>query len=227
MDEVVACVTVKVILLDDEELVRRGIRMILDAERDIEVVAEGDDGSVALELVAEHRPDVVLTDIQMPRVDGLEVARRLAALPGPEAPAVAVLTTFDVDDYVYAALQHGAAGFLLKDSSPRELADAVRVLARGEAMLSPRITTKLLATLASGGAAPRARSRMAERMAELTAREREVARAVARGHSNSEIASHLSVSPSTVKVHITRIMAKLDAANRTQVALLAHDAGMV
>lgn len=223
MDEVVACVTVKVILLDDEELVRKGIRMILDAERDIEVVAEGDDGSVALELVAGHRPDVVLTDIQMPRVDGLEVARRLAALPGPEAPAVAVLTTFDVDEYVYAALQHGAAGFLLKDSSPRELADAVRVLARGEAMLSPRITTKLLATLASGGAAPRARSRMAE----LTAREREVALAVARGHSNSEIASHLSVSPSTVKVHLTRIMAKLDAANRTQVALLTHDAGMI
>ncbi|MEU6766354.1 response regulator transcription factor [Streptomyces sp. NPDC046853] len=213
--------TVRVILLDDEELVRRGIRMILDAEPDIEVVAEGDDGSVALDLVAGHRPDVVLTDIQMPRTDGLEVARRLAALPDP--PAVAVLTTFDVDEYVHAALQHGAAGFLLKDTSPRELAEAVRVLARGEAMLSPRITTKLLAVFATGAAAaPRARSRMAE----LTDREREVAVAVAGGRSNSEIAKDLFVSQSTVKVHLSRIMTKLDAANRTQVALITHDAGL-
>ncbi|OON75596.1 response regulator [Streptomyces tsukubensis] len=214
--------TVKVILLDDEELVRKGIRMILHADPDIEVVAEGDDGSVAVDLVAEHHPDVVLTDIQMPRVGGLEVARRLAALPESDRPAVAVLTTFDIDEYVYAALQHGAAGFLLKDSSPRELADAVRVLARGEAMLSPRITTKLLATFATGAVAPQARSRMGE----LTAREREVAVAVAQGHSNSEIAHDLLVSPSTVKVHLSRIMIKLDAANRTQVALIAHDAGL-
>ncbi|WP_326688953.1 MULTISPECIES: response regulator transcription factor [unclassified Streptomyces] len=212
--------TVKVVLLDDEELVRRGIRMILNAEPDIEVVAEGDDGSVAMDLVAEHCPDVVLTDIQMPRVDGLEVAQQLAALPDP--PAVAVLTTFDVDEYVYAALQHGAAGFLLKDTSSRELTDAVRVLARGEAMLSPRITTKLLAAFATGAAGAQARSRMAE----LTAREREVAMAVAQGHSNSEIATDLFVSQSTVKVHLTRIMTKLDAANRTQVALITHDAGL-
>ncbi|MFE3740732.1 response regulator [Streptomyces sp. NPDC059096] len=213
--------TVKVVLLDDEKLVRKGIRMILQAEPDIQVVAEGDDGSAAVELVAEHRPDVVLTDIQMPRVGGLEVARRLAALPDP--PVVAVLTTFDVDEYVYAALQHGASGFLLKDSSPRELSDAVRVLARGEAMLSPRITTKLLGAFATGAVAPRARSRMAE----LTAREREVAMAVARGRSNSEIATDLAVSPSTVKVHLSRIMTKLDAANRTQVALITHDAGLI
>ncbi|MFJ5225499.1 response regulator [Streptomyces sp. NPDC088400] len=212
--------TVKVVLLDDEKLVRKGIRMILQAEPDIQVVADGDDGSVAVDLVAEHRPDVVLTDIQMPRVGGLEVARRLAALP--DSPAVAVLTTFDVDEYVYAALQHGASGFLLKDTSPRELADAVRVLARGEAMLSPRITTKLLATFAAGAVAPQARSRMAE----LTAREREVAVAVAQGHSNSEIATYLFVSQSTVKVHLSRIMTKLDAANRTQVALITHDAGL-
>ncbi|MFI0814919.1 response regulator [Streptomyces sp. NPDC021098] len=212
--------TVKVVLLDDEKLVRKGIRMILHAEPDIEVVAEGDDGSVAVDLVAKHRPDVVLTDIQMPRVGGLEVARQLAALPDP--PAVAVLTTFDVDEYVYAALQHGAAGFLLKDTSPRELAEAVRVLARGEAMLSPRITTKLLAFFATGAAAPRAHARLAE----LTAREREVAVAVAQGHSNSQIANDLYVSESTVKVHVSRIMTKLDAANRTQVALITHDAGL-
>lgn len=213
--------TVKVVLLDDEVLVRKGIRMILHAEPDIEVVAEGDDGSVAVDLVAEHRPDVVLTDIQMPHVGGLEVARRLAALPGP--PAVGVLTTFDVDEYVYAALQHGAAGFLLKDTSPRELTDAVRVLARGEAMLSPRITTKLLAVFATGAGAPQARSRTAE----LTAREREVAVAVAQGHSNSRIAGDLFVSQSTVKVHLSRIMTKLEAANRTQVALITHDAGLI
>ncbi|MCX4725401.1 response regulator transcription factor [Streptomyces sp. NBC_00440] len=213
--------TVKVVLLDDEKLVRKGIRMILHAEPDIEVVAEGDDGSVAVDLVARHRPDVVLTDIQMPRVGGLEVARQLTALPDP--PVVAVLTTFDVDEYVYAALRHGAAGFLLKDTSPRELAEAVRVLARGEAMLSPRITTKLLSVFATSAAAPRARSRMAE----LTAREREVAVAVAQGHSNSRIATDLSVSQSTVKVHLSRIMTKLDAANRTQVALITHDAGPI
>ncbi|MFJ2707762.1 response regulator [Streptomyces sp. NPDC087428] len=212
--------TVRVILLDDEELVRKGIRMILHAEPDIEVVAEGGDGSVAVDLMAEHRPDVVLTDIQMPRVGGLEVARQLAALTDP--PAVAVLTTFDVDEYVYAALQHGAAGFLLKDTSPRELTDAVRVLARGEAMLSPRITTKLLAVFATAAVAPQARSRMAE----LTAREREVAAAVAQGHSNTEIATDLLVSQSTVKVHLSRIMTKLGAANRTQVALITHDAGL-
>lgn len=212
--------TVKVILLDDEELVRKGIRMVLHAEPDIEVVAEGGDGSMAVDLVAEYRPDVVLTDIQMPRVGGLEVARQLAALTDP--PAVAVLTTFDVDEYVYAALQHGAAGFLLKDTSPRELTDAVRVLARGEAMLSPRITTKLLAVFATGAVAPQARSRMAE----LTAREREVAVEVAQGHSNTEIATDLFVSQSTVKVHLSRIMTKLGAANRTQVALITHDAGL-
>ncbi|MET9534717.1 response regulator transcription factor [Streptomyces sp. NPDC006649] len=213
--------TVKVVLLDDEKLVRKGTRMILHAEPDIEVVAEGDDGSVAVDLVARHRPDVVLTDIQMPRVGGLEVARQLTALPDP--PVVAVLTTFDVDEYVYAALRHGAAGFLLKDTSPRELADAVRVLARGEAMLSPRITTKLLSVFATSAAAPRARSRMAE----LTAREREVAVAVAQGHSNSRIATDLSMSQSTVKVHLSRIMTKLDSANRTQVALITHDAGPI
>lgn len=212
--------TIRVILLDDEELVRKGIRMILHAEPDIEVVAEGGDGSAAVDLVAEHRPDVVLTDIQMPRVGGLEVARQLAALTDP--PAVAVLTTFDVDEYVYAALQHGAAGFLLKDTSPRELTDAVRVLARGEAMLSPRITTKLLAVFATAAVAPQARSRMAE----LTAREREVAAAVAQGHSNTEIATDLLVSQSTVKVHLSRIMTKLGAAYRTQVALITHDAGL-
>ncbi|NYH77489.1 DNA-binding NarL/FixJ family response regulator [Actinopolyspora biskrensis] len=213
--------SVKVILLEDEDLVRGGIRMILDADPDIEVVAEDGDGANATELVTKHRPDVVLTDIQMPVVGGLEVTRRLTALP--DAPAVALLTTFDLDEYVHAALRDGAAGFLLKDTPPRELASAVHVVAGGEAMLSPRITTKLLSTFAGNSNAHAAQARTAE----LTAREREVAVAVAQGLNNAEIASKLYMSQSTVKVHLGRIMTKLDAANRTQVAITTHDAGLI
>ncbi|SFT58140.1 two component transcriptional regulator, LuxR family [Actinopolyspora lacussalsi subsp. righensis] len=207
-------------LLEDEALVRGGIRMILESDPDIEVVAEDDDGANAVDLVARHRPDVVLTDIQMPTVGGLEVTERITTLA--EAPAVAVLTTFDLDEYVYSALRNGAAGFLLKDTPPRELAGAVHVVARGEAMLSPRITTKLLATFSRGTAAASAKSGMDT----LTAREREVAVAVAQGMSNSETANHLHMSLSTVKVHLGQIMAKLEATNRTQVAIIAHDAGL-
>nr|WP_228046192.1 response regulator transcription factor [Saccharopolyspora sp. HNM0983] len=207
-------------MLEDEELVRGGIRMILDADPEIDVVGEGSDGSQADDLVAAHRPDVLLTDIQMPEVGGLEVTRRVLERPG--APAVVVLTTFDLDEYVYTALQHGAAGFLLKDTPPRELAAAVHVVAGGEAMLSPRITTKLLSTFSAGGAAQAAKSRIEE----LTAREREVAVAVAQGMSNAAIAENLYMSLSTVKVHLGRIMTKLDAVNRTQVAITTHDAGL-
>lgn len=210
----------KVVLLDDEELVRSGIRVILEADGGIEVVAEAADGSAADDLVVKHRPDVVLTDIRMPDVDGLEVTKRLSALPQP--PAVVVLTTFDLDEYVHSALRNGAAGFVLKDTPPRELANAVHVVAGGEAMLSPRITTKLLSTFSTSAPAQAAKSRLAE----LTAREREVAVAVAQGLSNAEIADNVYMSLSTVKVHIGRIMTKLDAANRTQVAIIAHDAGL-
>jgi DNA-binding NarL/FixJ family response regulator len=211
---------VKVVLLEDEELVRSGVRLILGADPGIEVVAEGRDGDVAEELVALYRPHVVLTDILMPTVDGLEVTRRLLAAPCP--PAVAILTTFGLDEYVHTALRAGAAGFLLKDTPPRELAHAVHVLARGEAMLSPRITKRLLGTFSSGDPAGAA----CRRLARLTDREREVAAAVARGLSNAEIAGELYLSASTVKVHVRRIMTKLGAANRTQVAIIAHDAGL-
>lgn len=211
---------IKVVLLEDEELVRGGIRMILDADPEIDVVGEGSDGSEADDLVAAHRPDVLLTDIQMPEVGGLDVTRRVVARPG--APAVVVLTTFDLDEYVYTALQHGAAGFLLKDTPPRELAAAVHVVASGEAMLSPRITTKLLSAFSAGGAAQEAKSRIED----LTAREREVAVAVAQGASNAAIAESLYMSLSTVKVHLGRIMTKLGAGNRTQVAIVTHDAGL-
>jgi DNA-binding NarL/FixJ family response regulator len=214
-------VSVKVALLDDEDLVRSGIRMILEADPEIEVVAEAEDGSGVVELVARHRPHVLLTDIQMPGVGGLEVTRRVAGFPEP--PAVAVLTTFDLDEYVHEALHSGAAGFLLKDTRPRELVAAVHTLADGEAMLSPRITRKLLSAFSAGGTAARdAKSKVDE----LTAREREVAVAVAQGSSNAEIAADLYMSQSTVKVHIGRIMQKLDAVNRTQVAIITHDAGL-
>lgn len=212
--------SIKVVLFEDEELVRGGIRMILDSDPDIDVVAEDGDGAGAVELVTKHRPDVVLTDIQMPTVGGLEVTKRLTALPEP--PHVAVLTTFDLDEYVHSALRNGAAGFVLKDTPPRELANAVHVVAGGDAMLSPRITTKLLSTFSTSAPAQAAKSRLAE----LTAREREVAVAVAQGLSNAEIADNVYMSLSTVKVHIGRIMTKLDAANRTQVAIIAHDAGL-
>ncbi|MEV4646076.1 response regulator transcription factor [Saccharopolyspora sp. NPDC049426] len=213
--------SVKVALLDDEDLVRSGIRMILESDPEIAVVAEAVNGVGIVDLVAQFSPDVVLTDIQMPEVGGLEVTKRLAALPDP--PAVGVLTTFDVDEYVHEALQNGAAGFLLKDTRPHELIAAVHTLAGGEAMLSPRITRKLLTTFSSGGgAAQSAKSKMDK----LTAREREVAVAVAQGSSNAEIAADLYMSQSTVKVHIGRIMHKLDAVNRTQVAIITHDAGL-
>ncbi|WP_370948572.1 response regulator [Amycolatopsis sp. cg5] len=212
--------TVKVLLLEDEELVRGGIRMILESADDIEVVAEDTDGARAIELTDRYRPDVVLTDVQMPEVDGIEVTKRLTARPSP--PAVVILTTFDVDEYVYAALRHGASGFLLKHTPPKELINAIRVVARGEAMLSPRITKRLLANFATGTTGEIARAKLAA----LTPRERDVAAQIGQGLSNSEIAKVLMLSESTVKVHIGHIMAKLEAANRTQVAILAHDGGL-
>jgi DNA-binding NarL/FixJ family response regulator len=213
--------TVKVVLLDDEELVRSGIRLILEAGGGTEVVAEDVDGGKIVELVARFRPDVVLTDIQMPSVNGLEVTRRVTALP--DAPPVVVLTTFDLDEYVYAALRAGASGFLLKDIPPRELVQAVQTVARGDAMLSPRITKRLIGSFAD--AAPRAAA--AERLKVLTEREHEVALTVAEGLSNAEIGKRLHLSESTVKAHIGRVMAKLELPNRTRVAILVHDAGLV
>lgn len=210
--------TVKVLLLEDEELVRSGIRAILEFAEDIEVVAEAPDGSRAVELVDRYRPDVVLTDIQMPRVDGIEVTRLLS-----KRTAVVVLTTFDFDEYVYAALRHGAAGFLLKDTPPRDLVAAMHVVARGDAMISPRITKRLLRNFSAGGVVDNAQSKLVA----LTPREREVAILIGRGLSNADIAKELFLSESTIKVHIGHIKAKLDASNRTQVAILVHDGGLV
>ncbi|MDO5629398.1 MAG: response regulator transcription factor [Mobilicoccus sp.] len=211
---------IRVVLVDDDALVRAGLEMILGAAPDIEVVAQAGDGAAGVEVVRAHRPDVVLMDIRMPGVDGLAATAQVRALP--EAPQVLVLTTFSADEYVFGALESGAIGFLLKDTPPRELADAVRLVAGGQAMLAPGHTRALIDRYASGGGSRAERAQ--ERLSVLSAREREVAGAVARGLSNAEIAAELYLSEATVKAHLAHAFTKLDA-NRVQLAILAHEAG--
>ncbi|MFI9051566.1 response regulator [Streptomyces sp. NPDC053427] len=213
---------IRVLLVDDEALVRAGLRMILEPAEGIDVVAEASDGSEAINAVAKHRPDVVLMDVRMAGMDGLTALKELRR--SFDGPKVIMLTTFDLDDYVHTALRHGAAGFLLKDTSPRDLAAAVRTVAEGSAMLTPRVTKRLIDTFAgleSEGAVEARR-----RLAELTGREGEVVRAVARGLSNAEIGRELAMSEGTVKAHVSRALAKLDLSNRVQMALLVRDAGL-
>jgi len=214
---------IRVLIADDDALVRAALSMMLSGTEDIRVVAEVADGSEVASAVDAFRPDVVLMDIRMPRMDGLVATEALRARA--DAPFVIVLTTFDADDHVLRALRAGASGFLLKDTPPPEIIKAVRLVAAGEAMLSPTVTRRLLAHVAAGGAeARRAESRaLLER---LTEREREVAVAVAQGKSNAEIASELYMSVATVKAHVSRLLTKLELDNRVQIALLAHDAGL-
>jgi DNA-binding NarL/FixJ family response regulator len=214
----------RLLIVDDEALVRAGLKMILESDADFEVVAEADDGADAAAMVAEHRPDVVLMDIRMPRMDGLAATRAVQALPDP--PKVIVLTTFDLDDYVFRALQAGASGFLLKDTPPRELVQAVRVVAEGDAMLSPAVTRRLIGHFAADPRADRQRQAIA-RIGKLTEREREVLTAVGRGMSNADIGRALYMSEATVKAHVSRVLVKLGATNRVQVAILAHEAGLL
>jgi DNA-binding NarL/FixJ family response regulator len=218
----------RVLVADDQELVRAGFRMILEAQPDIEVVAEAVDGEAAVRLARRFRPDVVLMDVRMPGLDGLEATRRLLEPGGHEAvdppPRVVILTTFDLDEYVYAALQSGASGFLLKDVSPEHLVGAVRTVAVGDALLAPSITRRLVERFArpTGGVevAPAA-------LATLTPRETEVFRLVARGMSNAEIAEHLIVSEATIKTHVTGVLAKLGLRNRVQAVVFAYESGLV
>jgi DNA-binding NarL/FixJ family response regulator len=212
---------IRIVLVDDEELVRSGLRMILESAGDIEVVGEAADGGGAVEQVRLHRPDVVLMDIRMPDMDGLAATRELAALPDP--PRVIMLTTFELDEYVHTALEHGAVGFLLKDTPPRDLIQAVRTVAEGNAMLAPTVTRRLIAEFASRNSARAVAAR--RRLEALTARELEVTVAVARGLSNAEIGRRLFMSEATVKAHVSRVLAKLGLANRVQAAILVHDAG--
>jgi DNA-binding NarL/FixJ family response regulator len=213
-------VTIRVVVADDEPLVRAGLRMVLRPATDIEVAAEAGDGREALDAVAAHRPDVALIDIRMPGMDGLAVLRELKHRN--LTVAAVMLTTFDLDDYIHTALAEGAVGFLLKDTPPRKLADAVRSAAAGEAMLSPSVTRRLVdAYVRQPPAAARAAS---HRLSTLTARERTVATEVAQGRSNAQVARTLDISETSVKAHVSRILTKLGLENRVQIALLVRDA---
>ena len=216
--------TIRVLLVDDEELVRFGLRTVLEAAGDFEVVGEAGNGADGVRAARELRPDVVLTDIRMPVLDGLAATRQLLALPNP--PQVAVLTTFHVDEYVYAALAAGAAGFLLKDTPPREIAAAVRAVADGTATLSPAVTATLIESYVDKAAAPR-KAQALRQIADLSDREREVLQLLGTGDSNADLARKLFVSEATVKTYVSRLLAKLDLANRTQAAILAHEAGLL
>jgi DNA-binding NarL/FixJ family response regulator len=215
-------VSVRVLLVDDDALVRAGLRMILSSAQDLEVVGEVDDGARAVAAVREHRPDVVLMDIRMPEMDGITATAAVRRLDAP--PQVIVLTTFQADEQVMSALRAGAAGFLLKDTPPAEIVSAVRLVASGEAMLSPSVTRTLLSHIGDAQAAQRRRI-AEERLAVLTDREREVAFAVGSGASNAEVASALFMSEATVKSHVSRLFTKLEVANRVHIAIVVHDAG--
>jgi DNA-binding NarL/FixJ family response regulator len=216
---------IRILLVDDQALVRAGFRMILDAETEMEVVGEASDGREAIDQVRSLRPDVVLMDIRMPELDGLEAARRILAASGDDAPKILMLTTFDLDEYVYEALRAGASGFLLKDTPPEQLVAAIHVIAEGEALLSPSITRRVISEFVKGtGPQPQAQF---PRLTDLTARELEVMKAIARGLSNAEIAKELFVSETTVKTHVARILMKLGLRDRVQVVVLAYEAGVV
>ncbi len=214
---------ISVLLADDQALVRAGFRSLLAAEPDIEVVAEAADGAQAVEYALANRPDVVLMDIRMPDVDGLEATRRIVAEPELAGVHVVILTTFDLDEYVFEALRTGASGFLVKDTEPVELLRGVRAVASGDALLSPGVTRRLIAEFANRSKEPVRGTDLAA----LTEREREVLALVAEGLSNDEIAARLVVSPATAKTHVSRAMIKLGARDRAQLVVFAYEAGLV
>jgi DNA-binding NarL/FixJ family response regulator len=215
---------VKVLIVDDQSLVRAGFRMILDAEPDVEVIGEAADGREAVELVAKVTPDVILMDIRMPNLDGLEATRR--SLGGrTEGPRVLMLTTFDLDEYVYEALRAGASGFLLKDTPPEQLVEAIHVVANGDALLSPAITKRVIEEFVRRP--PASLATTPPELQELTARELEVLGSIARGSSNAEIAKELFVSETTVKTHVARILMKLNLRDRVQAVVYAYESGLV
>lgn len=214
--------SIRVLIVDDQVLVRTGFRRILEEEADIEVVGEAGTGEEAVDLTIELEPDVVLMDIRMPRMDGIEATSRLLTSEDAPETNILMLTTFDLEEYVYDALQAGANGFLLKDSPPEELAAAVRIIARGDAVLSPTITKRLIHELTR-----RPRRVQTSRFETLTEREREVLRYMAQGLANSEIGDQLFISEATVKTHVSHILAKLDVRDRAQAIVLAYESGLV
>ena len=213
----------RVLLVDDDPLVRAGLRIILSSAADLEIVGEAADGAAAIVAASAHHVDVVLMDVRMPGVDGIAATRQIAVLPDP--PKVIVLTTFQLDEYVFGALRAGASGFLLKDTPPADIAGAVRLVAAGDAMLSPSVTRTLIDHYSADTAAAR-RIAAENSLKALTGREREVAAEVGRGRSNADIAAHLYMSEATVKAHVSHVLTKLNAANRVQVALMMRDAGV-
>jgi DNA-binding NarL/FixJ family response regulator len=216
--------SVRVLIADDQALVRAGFRMILDAEEDLEIVGEAGDGREAVDLARRLRPDVVLMDIRMPELDGIEATRQVVEQAGEHQVRVLMLTTFDLNEYVYEALRAGASGFLLKDVPPEQLAAGIRVVASGDALLAPSITRRLIHEFASARpAAPEPPAGLDE----LTARELEVFKLVARGLSNAEIAEELVVSDTTVKTHVARVLMKLGLRDRVQAVVLAYESGIV
>jgi DNA-binding NarL/FixJ family response regulator len=235
---------IRVLLADDQALIRADFRVLVEAAGDIEVVGEAVNGEQAVALARAERPDVILMDIRMPEVDGLEATRRIAADGDLAGVKVVILTTFETDEYVYQALRAGAGGFLVKDAEPEELIHAVRVVARGDALLSPSVTRRLIATFASrapgagpgvgpgtaGGVGQRSgpnRPRPGRDLSRITEREREVLSLVAEGLSNDEIATRLYLSPLTTKTHVSHIMTKLDARDRAQLVVIAYESGLV
>jgi DNA-binding NarL/FixJ family response regulator len=214
---------VRVLLVDDDPMLRSGLRLMLAPDPTVEIVGEAADGDELLAAVDRHRPDVVLMDVRMERVDGVTATRLLQSQPDP--PAVIVLTTFDTGDLVIRALEAGALGFLLKDTSPDDLVRAIHVVAAGESMLSPSVARQLVGLVAGDGRAGERRERARSLLERLTPRERDVAYAVARGDTNADIAQALHLSVGTVKGHVTQLLEKLEATNRVQIAVVVHDAG--
>ena len=214
---------IRVAVADDQALVRLGLRVLLESEDDLELVGEAADGRQALDLVRRARPDVVLMDVRMPVMDGLEALRAIAADAGLAGTRVVVLTTFELDEYVFEALRFGASGFLIKDSEPADILRAIRVVARGESLLSPTVTRRVIGEFAGRPAPQRA---PAPSLDPLTEREREIVALVAEGLSNDEIADRLVISPATVRTHVGRAMSKLDARDRAQLVVLAFQTGL-
>ena len=214
--------TTRVLVADDHDLVRTGLAMILDAQPDVEVIAQAADGREAVALARRLKPDVCLFDIRMPGIDGIEATRQLAGPDVADPMAVVVITTFDLDEYVHGALKAGARGFLLKDAGPALLVQAIHAAADGDALIAPNVTVRLLETFANpAGGSP------AQPIEPLTDREEQVLLKVARGHTNSEVAAELYISLSTVKTHLASLMRKLDARNRVEIAMWAHETGRV
>lgn len=215
--------SIRVAIVDDQELVRTGLRVLIDRDEDLDVVAEAENGSQALAACREHRPDVVLMDIRMPVLDGIEATRAIAADPALAATRVVVLTTFDTDEFLFSALEAGAAGFLTKDAEPEELRAAVRTVAGGNSLLSPAVTTRVVERAVRGRAADPVAVRV---LATLTERERDVLVEIASGATNEELAQRLFISPATARTYVSRLLTKLDARDRVALVLLAHRGGL-